>query len=110
MKSLTSLYWQAMARYAGWREEGLTHEEAIGVVQMLYLPTIARRVASDTEPGPNLLTRVFPRMNCFNCEACEMAALGHCAAPANRVAFAKINAAMARSTLTQERVLKLFSQ
>ena len=109
MEALTSLYWQAMARYAGWREEGLTHEEAIGAVQTLYLPTIARRVACDTEPGPDLLMRAFPRMDCFNCETCEMAAMGHCAAPANRVAFAKINAAMARSTLTQDKMLQLFS-
>ena len=110
MEALTSLYWQAMARYAGWREEGLTHEEAIGAVQLLYLPTIACRVACDTEPGPDMLTRAFPRMNCFNCEACEMAAMGHCAAPANRVAFEKINAAMARSTLTQDRMLQLFER
>lgn len=108
MGAIASLYWQAMARYAGWREKGLTHEEAIETVQLLYLPTIARRVACDTEPGPDLLTRVFPRMNCFNCEACEMAAMGHCTAPANRVAFAKINAAMARSTLTQDKMLQLF--
>lgn len=108
-EALVSLYWQAMARYASWRDEGLTHEEAIGAVQLLYLPTIARRVACDTEPGPGLLTRAFPRMSCFNCEACEMADKGHCAAPANRVAFAKINAAMARSTLTQDKLLQLFS-
>ena len=43
-----------------------------------------------------------------DCESCELAAAGGCAAPADAEAFAKINAAMANSYVTQESILELF--
>ena len=103
-----SLYWQAMARYAGWREEGLSHEDALGLIRALYLPVVSRSVARDAEPCPHMLARQFPQMSCFDCESCELAAAGGCAAPADAEAFAKINAAMANSDVTQESILELF--
>lgn len=105
-----SLYWQAMARYAGWRDEGLSHEEAIELVRTLYLPAFARRVEADTEPGPDMLARLFPQMNCFDCAHCELAAAGGCAALADSEAFTKIDAAIAQSKVSQEEILRLFGR
>ena len=107
MQLPASLYWQAMARYAGWREEGLSHEEALGLIERLYIPTVWRRVGRDTEPGPGMLERQFPQMSCFDCDGCELAAAGGCGGLADAEAFTKINASMANSNVSQESILRL---
>lgn len=104
------LYWQILARYAAWREQGMTHDEAIRLVERLYLPAFSRRAMADTAPGPDMLGRIFPRMTCYDCGRCELAARGGCKATADAEVTERLDKAMAASGLTQEAIARLMAE
>lgn len=100
-----SLYWQAMAQYARWRSWGEDRARALELVRTMYPPAFARRVEADTA-GDDLLATQYPQMNCYDCEHCALGAAGGCLGLQDREAFRKLDAALARSQVSQDALLR----
>ena len=97
-------YWLAIADYAAQRAAGLHHDEALELVGLLYDDAFVRMVARDTREPSGLLARKFPQMSCFECGSCAAGAAGACAGAAVQEVLARIDDAMARSTVSQDKL------
>lgn len=105
-----ALFWRALGDYSRWRGFGTGHDEALELVRTFYPPAVARRVERDLAGGDELLRTQFPRMSCYDCAHCEAAAKGACQGLADQDAFERIDAALARSTVSQEALLARLQQ
>ncbi len=106
MEKPASLFWQAMADYAHWRELGNGRSEALELVNTLYPPAIYRRVELEAVENIQQLKARYPQMSCYNCANCAMAKDGKCLGAADAAAYAKIDAAFACSQVSQENTLR----
>jgi hypothetical protein len=62
-------------------------------------------VKEETENPADMLKKVFPRLNCYDCKNCPIAGL-HCEYPAAAEILKKLDRAMARSSVSQEALLE----
>lgn len=103
-------YWRAMARYAGCREEGLGHEEAMRIVRFLNPPNVAAHVDREVMDASEDLGRLFLHITCPDCTQCELLSRGGCAGLlGTNEAFGRISRAMRDTMVTQEPLLELLS-
>ncbi|MBR3315283.1 MAG: YcaO-like family protein [Atopobiaceae bacterium] len=101
-------YWQAMAEYARCRNEGLVHKEALRIMRLLSLPDVVQLVEQETADATKDLSRLFPHINCPDCERCELLARGGCAGLlGTHDAYGKIARSMRITTVSQEALLAL---
>ena len=105
LDEVAALYWHTLATYCGWRAKGKGHEDARQLVGLFYPPAFRRRVERDTQDFEHMMETQFPQMNCDDCEHCDMGIQGVCCGAASKEAYAKIMAALAKSTVRQEPLL-----
>ncbi len=106
LDEVAALYWRALATYCDWRAKGRGHEDALHLVGLFYPPAFARRVEHDTQDFEHMMEAQFPQMNCDDCDNCDMGAQEACCGAACKEAYAKIMAALAKSTVRQEPLLE----
>ncbi len=106
LEEIGALYWRALATYCDWRAQGVDHENALQLVGLFYPPAFRRRVERDTQDFEHMMENQFSQMNCDDCEHCDMGAQEVCCGLANKQAFAKIAAALAKSSVRQEPLLE----
>ncbi len=105
LSEVAALYWHALATYCDWRAKGRGHEDALQLVGLFFPPAFRRRVERDTQDFEHMMETQFPQMNCDDCEHCDLGAQEGCCGAASKEAFAKIMAALAKSTVRQEPLL-----
>jgi hypothetical protein len=90
-----------LARY---RDIGLNSEESYKLLHKLFQPDVASRVEEETHDPKTMMRKVFPKMNCYDCEHCELAGK-ECMMPQEKEIWHKIQTAMSRSTVSQTALL-----
>ena len=94
-----------MAEYARVLGAGADRENALSATAFLFGREAAERVKEETENPADMLKKVFPRLNCYDCKNCPIAGL-HCEYPAAAEILKKLDRAMAQSSVSQEALLE----
>ena len=91
-----------LARYLG---AGVSREDALSAIKILFGEETAQNAAWETQDPHTMLERVFPRLQCFDCETCRLAGT-YCEYPEASEIIRKINRALAGSRVSQEHLLE----
>lgn len=95
------IYLRCIGEYARYRELGVEHEKAIKVIRCMFDSEAVQRVEDETSDMERLLWKVFPHLNCFDCEHCELTD-AQCGNRTELEVFAKMRKAVSQSTVRQE--------
>jgi len=90
-----------LARYLG---TGVAREDALSATEFLFGEEPVQKAAWETEDPHTMLEKVFPRLQCFDCDNCSLAGV-HCEYPEAAGIIRKINKALADSKVSQEQLL-----
>lgn len=101
------LYLDCLTEYTRLLSRGIDRTAALKVIKKLFRDEIADRVIYEVEDPAEMMRRVFPKMNCYDCENCEMSKK-YCAKLDEEKVFMKIKDALAKSTVSQENLLDYF--
>ena len=91
-----------LARYLG---AGASREDALSAIQFLFGEEPAQKAAWETQDPHTMLEKVFPRLQCYDCETCPLAGTS-CEYPEASDIIRKINKALAGSRVSQEHLLE----
>lgn len=108
LPGIAPLYWKILANYASLRADGLRREEALEILRLLYSHVFVRRVERDTLNDGQMLQRLFPRMNCDDCDHCGMGKAGGCLGAEDKKMMVDIRRALSGSRVRQEPLLEYF--
>ena len=103
------IYLLCLMEYARYRSLGLDLDETFKVLRRLFRADVADRVRDQVKDPEEMLRKVFPKLNCPNCEGCPLAGT-ECLQPQEEEAFRKIRAAMAHSRVSQTELLETLTK
>lgn len=98
-------YYSCYALLARHLEDGLSLEDAHGLLSLVFSESVSSRVVKETRNLAGLMGRVFPRLSCFDCGKCPLSGTG-CEYAAVRELRVKIKDAMGRSKVSQKAFLE----
>lgn len=98
-------YFDGLSLFAKLMTQGKEISEIHAVIKYLYAPAISARIVEETVDVAKILEKVFPQMNCFDCENCALAGK-HCEYPTAAEIHKKIKAAMSKSAVSQKNLLE----
>ena len=78
-------------------------------LKMNRYPDAAEKVKEETEDPGTMLQKVFPKLQCYDCEHCPLAGI-HCEYPEAAKILRKLDRAMQHSTVSQEELLASLKQ
>ena len=102
------IYYKALINWCRAFGLGLDKEGAFGLVYSLFGEEIASRVRAEAEDPDGILKRNFPKMNCFDCENCELNGKG-CNNMIEEEIYIRIKDAMKGSGVSQQELLDRLS-
>ncbi|MCR5137050.1 MAG: YcaO-like family protein [Oscillospiraceae bacterium] len=94
-----------MMEYAGLLGNGASREDALSSLSFLFGRDAAARVREETADPETMLQKVFPKLNCFDCEHCPLSGV-HCEYPEAAKILRKLNRAMEHTAVSQENLLE----
>lgn len=102
------LYFECLTKYADLLYKNIERDNALKVIKNLFRDDIADRVIYEVENPEEMMRRVFPQMNCYDCENCALSDK-YCDNLVEEKVFKKIKDALAKSTVSQENLLDYFN-
>ena len=99
------IYWKAMTEYTRYLAGGLTREQGLSLIRMLYTDTVASRVERDTEPK-GIMERRFRRLNCYDCKNCALTKEGECSGLPEIKALLRAKSHMDKNSIVQQSILQ----
>ena len=99
------IYLLCLMEYARYRSLGLDAEQTLKVLRRVFRADVAERVRDQVKDPEDMLRKVFPKLNCPDCEGCPLAGT-ECLQPQEEEVFRKIRAAMAHSRVSQAELLE----
>ncbi len=94
-----------MMEYARLLGNDASREDALSSLSFLFGRDAAERVEEETENPETMLQKVFPKLNCYDCEHCPLAGV-HCEYPEAAKILQKLNRAMEHTAVSQEKLLE----
>jgi ribosomal protein S12 methylthiotransferase accessory factor len=98
-------YWDCLLEYSRLLLCGIERESAHAAIRQLFQKEIADRVIFETEDPAQMMQRVFPKTNCYDCENCELSGK-YCSMLVNEKILMKIKAGLAESKVSQAALLE----
>lgn len=102
------VYYKAVSHWCRARVMGLDDEGAFNLVSALFGEENASRIRDEAADPDGILRRNFPKMNCFDCENCELNGKG-CNNMVEEEIHIRIKDAMKDSRVSQQELLDRLS-
>ena len=97
-------YLRAASEYARMLGCGADRIDAVNALGILFGEELTARLKEETEDMQEILQKVFPKIDCYNCETCGLAGV-HCEYPEAAVILQKLNKALETGNVSQEGLL-----
>lgn len=97
-------YYACLTEFTRLLKCGVEISAAHKVISLLFDSKTAERVIYETEDFSQMLQRAFPKMNCYDCEHCELSGK-HCTKFEDEKIFMKIKNAIGKSKVSQAALL-----
>ena len=98
-----------LAEFSRYLGDGVSRENALAALEVLFGEDLMRRADEETCDVAAMMEKVFPRLQCYDCEHCELAGT-HCEYPRAAKILKKIDKALEHSKVSQEELLKALQQ
>lgn len=98
-------YLRCLIDYVRALQNDLDRPHAERMLRLLYREKAAERVLEETKDPAEMMGKIFPRVSCYNCEACPLAGR-ECLNPEEVRIFRSIREAMKDSKVSQEKLLR----
>ena len=98
-------YYHCLMELSRYRDIGMNSDDSYKLIHKLFRPDVASRVEEETRDPETMMRKAFPKLNCYDCEHCELAGK-ECRMPQEAELWRKIKAAMSRSTVSQTVMLE----
>jgi len=90
-----------MAEYGRLLGNGARQEVALSSLSFLFGEDAAEKVKEETEDHGTMMQKIFPKLQCYDCEHCPLAGI-HCEYPEVAKILQKLNRTMEHSSVSQE--------
>ena len=98
-------YLTCMAELSRYLAAGVSRENALSALAFLFGETLRDKAAYETDDPKTIMGKVFPKLQCFDCDSCPLAGI-HCEYPEASEIIRKLNRALSGSTVSQESLLQ----